>query len=357
MKNMISEIRIKNYRGITDLNLVDLKPINILAGDNNCGKTSVLEVIKGAEFAEGIHAWSTLLRREKLSLYESFVDLFNIDADEKKIEFEIYGNEKKHVIINMQECVEELTTEEYREVIHSNNLKDEEISDVLLVNKAEYSIFVNDKKTDNGFIYDGQPTFRKGKVVSSSKQKNIYISSTSHAESQIYLRDVLNNPKLYEEMLNVLKAYDPGIMSINYDRYSEEIGSRGIYKILSQDHAKALPLNMYGDGMKKAVLLMSAVIKAKDGILLLDEFETAIHTSAMTKTFKWILETCKKLNVQVFMTSHSIEAISKVLTCSDELIDSIALFTLYKNDNNVKVRRLDGRKAIEAKEEMGLELR
>ena len=40
---------------------------------------------------------------------------------------------------------------------------------------------------------------------------------------------------------------------------------------------------------------MSAVIAAKDGILLLDEFETAIHTSAMNKTFKWIIESCKKI--------------------------------------------------------------
>lgn len=47
--------------------------------------------------------------------------------------------------------------------------------------------------------------------------------------------------------------------------------------------------------MKKAILLMSAVIRAKDGVLLLDEFETAIHTSAMEKTFKWILQTCKKI--------------------------------------------------------------
>ena len=80
------------------------------------------------------------------------------------------------------------------------------------------------------------------------------------------------------------------------------------YKILSKSNKKALPLNVYGDGMKKAILLMSAVIAAKDGILLLDEFETAIHTSAMNKTFKWIIESCKKLNVQVFMTSHSKEA-------------------------------------------------
>ena len=61
--------------------------------------------------------------------------------------------------------------------------------------------------------------------------------------------------------------------------------------------------------MKKAILLMSAVITAQNGILLLDEFETAIHTSAMIKVFSWILRACKKLNVQIFLTSHSEEAI------------------------------------------------
>ena len=38
----------------------------------------------------------------------------------------------------------------------------------------------------------------------------------------------------------------------------------------------------------------------------------------MNKTFKWIIESCKKLNVQVFMTSHSKEEIDKVLKCSPE---------------------------------------
>lgn len=85
---------------------------------------------------------------------------------------------------------------------------------------------------------------------------------------------------------------------------------------------------MYGDGMKKAILLMSAVVKAKNGILLLDEFETAIHTSAMNKTFHWILRTCRKLNVQVFLTSHSKEAIDKVLKCAPEIQDDIALSML-----------------------------
>ena len=99
------------------------------------------------------------------------------------------------------------------------------------------------------------------------------------------------------------------------------------------------------------------MIQAKDGILLLDEFETAIHTSAMNKTFKWILETCKRLNVQVLMTSHSKEAIDKVLKCAPSLMDDMAVYTMYKEADSVSVRRLEARKAIEAQDEMGLELR
>ena len=77
----------------------------------------------------------------------------------------------------------------------------------------------------------------------------------------------------------------------------------------------------------------------------------------MNTTFKWVIESCKKLNVQVFMTSHSKEAIDKVLKCSPECIDDIAVYTLYKDSEGTSVRRLDGKMAIEARDKMGLELR
>ena len=171
----------------------------------------------------------------------------------------------------------------------------------------------------------------------------------------LFLGDVLNIPDLYEEMLGVLKEFDENILSINYS--NDDGKRRGVYKILSKSQKKALPLNVYGDGMKKAILLMSAVIKAENGILLLDEFETAIHTSAMDKVFRWILESCKKLNVQVFMTSHSKEAIEKILKCAPNLKSDIAVYTIYKDESGSSVRRLTAEKAIEVQDEMRLELR
>lgn len=227
---------------------------------------------------------------------------------------------------------------------------------MLTVPKLNLELKINGEKIGGGSVYEGgRINGLTGKVIKEYEKNIIYISPVRHAEGSLYLSEILNDPELYEEMLDVLKEYDENIISINYAK--KDSGMGGEYKILSKSHKKALPLNVYGDGMKKAALLMSAVVKAKDGILLLDEFETAIHTSAMERTFRWILETCKKLNVQLFLMSHSKEAINKVLKCARHLRDDIAVYTLYKDSENTSVRRLSAKKAIEAQDDMGLELR
>lgn len=127
--------------------------------------------------------------------------------------------------------------------------------------------------------------------------------------------------------------------------------------VLTKNHKKALPLNVFGDGMKKAILLLSAVVRTKNGILLLDEFETAIHTSAMDSVFSWILESAKRLNVRVFLTSHSKEAIEKVLKCKKELQPDIQVYTFYRKEEKHLVRTMTCEEAINAQDSLGLELR
>lgn len=93
----------------------------------------------------------------------------------------------------------------------------------------------------------------------------------------------MESPALYKDMMRILHEFDNSIMNIT------KSGNGTEYMVLSDKYDKAMPLGVYGDGMKKALLLLAAVVKAKDGILLLDEFETAIHTSAMNNIFAWIL--------------------------------------------------------------------
>ena len=45
----------------------------------------------------------------------------------------------------------------------------------------------------------------------------VYISPVRHAEGSVFLNNVLEDPELYEEMIEILREYDEGIVSINYD--------------------------------------------------------------------------------------------------------------------------------------------
>lgn len=371
MEHHISDINIKSFRGIKNLELKNVNQINILTGDNNNGKTSILEVIQSYQNPADIREWRSLLRRNgqgrmssDITYYEGFYDLFNINDDEKKIEYSISLNsgENHKVSMSAKESVEEILEKDYESlrgfaITGGDGQQDD---NVRTVPKMKINISFDEKAVCEQEIYDGQVVLALKSDEACAEYaydgRIIYISPVRHAEGSVYLRRVLDYPELYEQMLQVLREYDEDIISINYDVDENRYG-RGSYKILSKANRKALPLNVYGDGMKKAVLLMSAVIAAKDGILLLDEFETAIHTSAMTRTFKWILETCVKLNVQVFLTSHSSEAIDKLLKCSPDSLNRISVYTLYKDDEGMSVRQLSGRKAIEAQDEMGLELR
>ena len=80
---VINSINIETFRGISNLKLDNLAEINILTGDNNSGKTSILEILQSLEEPDSFKIWRTLLRRgtfinRGLSYYEGFYDLFNI---------------------------------------------------------------------------------------------------------------------------------------------------------------------------------------------------------------------------------------------------------------------------------------
>lgn len=365
----IKNIYIETFRGIKNLRLENLAPINILTGDNNCGKTSILEVLQSLKSLGSFGVWRELLRRDVyfyrgLSYYEGFYDLFDINSEEKQIKYSMQIDEN---FMDVQICAEETEVEVdakekdrlwgMRSVFEDESL---EFEGTELLSRLNLRLLVNQEEKDSIHVYEGQRSRIPFEKADSNKELSynvVYISPVRHAEGTVFLNNVLEDPELYEEMIEILREYDEGIVSINYDTKNEAGINKGIYKVLSRTSRKALPLNVYGDGMKKAILLMSAVVKAKNGILLLDEFETAIHTSAMNKTFHWILRTCKKLNVQVFLTSHSKEAIDKVLKCAPEIQDDIALYTLYRGKEGTLVRRLSGKDAVEAQDNMGLELR
>lgn len=367
MGEHIREFTIHAYKGIHDLNLEHLNSINILTGDNNSGKTSVLELLSTLENPQNIRAWELCTRIDSLRIrnrfyFHGFYHMFPIDNDKKEISYTfIDGNDEANTITLTAEIEETQITEKEMYQINglfrrSSSKEEEEIVDALSMHLSAY---INHQKEKEDTIYDFQTRLAQKPFVRLKKVrfvKTVYVSPVDHVNSTLNLNPILSDPELYEEMLSILQTFDDNITNINALK-DENSPFSTEYMVLTKNHPKALPLTAYGDGMKKAMLLLSAVVRARDGILLLDEFETAIHTSAMNSVFSWLLKSAIKLNVQVFLTSHSKEAIEKVMQCSTELQPYIHLYTLYHFEGKSYVRTMTSQEAIRAKDNLGLELR
>lgn len=75
-----------------------------------------------------------------------------------------------------------------------------------------------------------------------------------------------------------------------------------------------LPLYSLGNGMWRSLGIALALVNAKDGILLIDEFENGLYYTVQPELWQLIFQVARRLNVQVFATTHSwdcIEAFQK----------------------------------------------
>ena len=70
-----------------------------------------------------------------------------------------------------------------------------------------------------------------------------------------------------------------------------------------------LPLRSMGDGTTRLFQILLALVNAKDGILLLDEFENGLHWSVQSEVWTTIFRLAIRLNVQVFASTHSSDCI------------------------------------------------
>ena len=81
-------------------------------------------------------------------------------------------------------------------------------------------------------------------------------------------------------------------------------------KLKLKDNPTPVPLGSMGDGLYRILALIIALVNCEKGILLIDEVDTGLHYSALTKMWQLVIETARKLNVQVFATTHSWDALA-----------------------------------------------
>ena len=69
------------------------------------------------------------------------------------------------------------------------------------------------------------------------------------------------------------------------------------------------PLKSLGDGTGRLFGLTLALVASQNGVLLIDEIENGVHYTVLVSLWKFISKVSRRLNVQVFATSHSLDCI------------------------------------------------
>lgn len=79
-------------------------------------------------------------------------------------------------------------------------------------------------------------------------------------------------------------------------------------------------------------------VTVENGVLLVDEIGTGVYYEAQTDMWRLLLEIAQRLNVQIFVTTHSWDCIAAFQEALDQIEDSSVgkLFRLSRKGDNIR---------------------
>ncbi|MDB9314096.1 AAA family ATPase [Spirulina sp. CS-785/01] len=153
------------------------------------------------------------------------------------------------------------------------------------------------------------------------------------------LWDLTSLTPLESEIIAALNLIDERVSGVAFvEDMSQKIGSSEsrIPLVKIEGIGEPLPLKSMGDGMTRLFHIIVALVNAKNGILLIDEFENGLHWTVQPKVWNIIFKLAKKLNVQVFATTHSRDCVKAFDTIWNQYPDLGAFFRLDAKDKTIK---------------------
>lgn len=322
---MLKSIKIENFRGFKTFELQQLGRINLLVGTNNSGKTSVLEAIQ-------------LLCSPKNfePLYELMYNRgeYFLSDDKVRREFDIchlfYGHD---INIGSQFSISGLNNESKEKLVISIEVRNSsQAKQLTLFDELDNIISLDENENDslqeldlkiewihkeqeeavrfplsynNGLRTDLIRRLRRDTRYKSGTQ--FVTSSSLTTERMVELFDQVVLTPDEELVLQALQTIEPKIeriASISSPGIRSYAESRAGFAVRMSD-IQRIPIGSMGDGIWRMLGLALATVCASNGVLFVDEIDTGLHFSTMSDMWKMIWETAKRLNLQVFATTHN----------------------------------------------------
>lgn len=344
---MLTNIRIRNFRMLDDLDIPRLGRVNLIVGKNNSGKSTLLESLRICKEVDLRKLLREILKEHDESFdldqevsienqEQSWYGLKNLFPNRKfpsdsNKSISISSNEKNLIKIEyvFYYINEEFDTDEDGNVIgvserrvYVDHSKISDIDETYEINSALRITLESGRIIVVDLAEDGRRFFVS---LSKNTTKCSYVSTDFISPEKLAdLWDSITFTPAEETVLKSLRIIDQDIERLAFIKNSSKSASResqrlAIVKLKNSD--SRIPLNSMGDGMSRILQLILSIFPAKNGILLIDEFENGLHYSVQEEVWRIIFQLARDLNIQVFATTHSwdcIESFTKVANESPE---------------------------------------
>ncbi len=294
LEHFINSIHIIDFKCFKDFKVDGIERVNLISGKNNIGKTAFLEACYINVHAQDNLSLATAIRnikfmRENINLiasgmefsnkaYLEAISLYQTSTNIKDIKFELINDDgKKEYLFEIADTAKKMNVNEFSFV---------------------FKLIPNIQYIDNFGLSD---------------EELITIYQAIQKQDQ-------------EETLNALiRNFDHSIDSFKVIGDNPQCKVNDVYYDLVE----------FGDGLKHYISIICALYASEDGQLFIDEIDNGIHYTQLQKIWKIIFDISKKVNCQVFTTTHSkecIEAFNEVNCDNDG-----AYFEFYRNQKTQEI--------------------
>lgn len=350
MSNLILQsLEIQNFRIFRDFKIDTLGRVNLIVGKNSVGKTCLLEAIRlYAELGSPGLIRQLLVERDELSparsnrdrVYEGESDTFSAIRNLFHGRRDLYDNPQPISIGQMHRphsalkvstswYVEELTEDRLRRWKRVDALPNgrstqatfdfltdatEKIIPGLAIqfgNNLEQSLPIN-RVLDKQYL---------GPRAGPEQARSAYISAQGLRTSEIVqLWENITLTDLEYDVVKALQIIAPNIERINLVGSAERLAEQIVIAKLT-DGVEPVPLKSMGEGLTRIFGMVLGLVNAQNGLFIIDEIESGLHFSVQYELWRLIFEVAKRLNIQVFATTHSWDCVEAFQLASKQAQD------------------------------------
>jgi len=351
---------VQNFRCFKEIDLPDLRRVNVIVGKNATGKTALLEAVRLALGATPGVLWALNQTRSAFfgvqqpltkEIFESlwnqyFFDLDGshsistecVDSQGRVASLKVFYDSQKSVTAVPQPQTQQQPNQAISTIapLAFERTEFSGKSSIIFASVNAQGAFVFDPGPELGIVVEFFPSV----MANNPQQTAQWFSQLSVQKRESGITDAVREefePAL--ENLSVLALNNVPAVYANI-RYLKE----------------RIPLSLLSAGINKFVGLLSAVLIRGGGVVLIDEIENGIFYQRLPSLWKYVLKFATDNDVQIFASTHSLECVRALGEAMQGHEEEFTLLRSERTNGSSTISLLQG-KFLEAAIEQGVEIR